>query len=110
MEIDQVLWNLLENAARHGTGDVSVTVTAERDAVRVEVADRGPGIDEAQLDLLFRPFQRGPSGAPGSGLGLAVARGFVVAHGGRIWAENRPEGGACFAFTLPLSGKPAVAA
>jgi two-component system, OmpR family, sensor histidine kinase KdpD len=110
VEIDQVVANLLENAVRHGRGEVSVVVQAGADAVRVEVSDNGPGILERDFPRLFRPFYRGGATVPGSGLGLAVARGFVLAHGGRMWGENRTEGGARFIFTLPLSGSPAVAA
>lgn len=72
----------------------------------VEVSDNGPGIPAGSLPRLFDAFYRAPSegGRPqGSGLGLAVAKGLVEAHGGRITAENRPEGGARFAFTLPVS-------
>jgi two-component system sensor histidine kinase KdpD len=80
--------------------------------VRIEVADNGPGIPAAVLPHLFKPFYRA-AGAPspqGSGLGLAVAKGLVEAHGGQIWAENRDEGGARFVFTLPLTERPAAAA
>ncbi len=56
---------------------------------------------------MFEKFYRGhPATARGAGLGLAICRGFVKAHGGRIWAENRPGGGAAFRFTIPLTGKP----
>ena len=82
--------------------------------MEIEVTDSGPGIPEDSLGEIFLPFYRatsGPAARPqGSGLGLAVARGLVEAHGGRIWAENRREGGARFVFTLPLSDRPAAAA
>jgi two-component system sensor histidine kinase KdpD len=74
----------------------------------VQIADHGPGIPTKDLERIFDKFYRvsrtssGNSGVRGSGLGLAVCRGLVEAHGGQIWAENRPEGGAIFQFTLPL--------
>ena len=106
VEIDQVLSNLIENAARHTPQGSRVVVTArvERGEAVVEVADDGPGIAIDAMDRLFKPFLRsaGRQGARGTGLGLAVARGLVEAHGGRIAVRNRPEGGALFAFTLPI--------
>jgi two-component system sensor histidine kinase KdpD len=106
VEIDQVLSNLIENAARHTPQGSKVVVTArvESGEAVVEVADDGPGIAIDAMDRLFKPFLRsaGRQGARGTGLGLAVARGLVEAHGGRIAVRNRPEGGALFAFTLPI--------
>ncbi|MCL4542063.1 MAG: ATP-binding protein [Chloroflexi bacterium] len=107
VEIDQVLSNLVENAVRYtppGTA-IEITVHVVGDVVQVEVADRGPGIPPEALPRLFDRFYRvETSGARphGTGVGLAVARGIVEAHGGRIWAERRHDGGACFVFTLPL--------
>lgn len=105
--VDQVLSNLIENAAKYTPPDAEIRVQARRaeGEVEVEVADRGPGIPPAALPELFEPFYRADGHGPrphGTGLGLAVARGLVEAHGGRIWAENRPDGGARFVFTLPL--------
>lgn len=106
VEIDQVLSNLLENAARHTRPGTSIVVSASIDGGQavVEVADDGAGIPKDDLDRVFEPFFRGPSGGTprGTGLGLAVARGLVEAHGGRISVRNRPEGGAAFRFTLPI--------
>src|SRR5439155_15632420 len=104
-QIDQVFTNLLENAALHtpASGPVVVRVVGAGDAVRAEVADRGPGLPLADRERLFRPFERGQTRARGSGLGLAIARGFVEAHGGRMWAEETPGGGATFCFELPAN-------
>jgi len=75
--------------------------------VSVEVADRGPGLPAGEAARVFEKFHRGGvARAEGVGLGLTICRGFVEAHGGRIWAENRLEGGARFRFTLPIDGTP----
>jgi len=103
-QIEQVVVNLLENAAVHTPPEAPIAVAAacEDDSVRVEIADRGPGIPAADRERLFGAFERGATGARGSGLGLAIARGFVEAHAGRIWVEDAPGGGARVVFTLPL--------
>lgn len=108
VEIDRVLSNLIENAVKHTPPGTEIRVSAGRadKEIRIEVADRGPGIPPAALPRLFEPFFRVEREGPrpkGTGLGLAVAKGLVEAHGGRIWAENRQGGGARFVFTLPLS-------
>jgi two-component system sensor histidine kinase KdpD len=113
IEIDEVLANLIENATKYTPpgSEITVRVTREDDDVRVEVADTGPGIPAEALPRLFEPFyrvQREGQTARGTGLGLAVAKGLVDAHGGHIWADNRSEGGASFVFTIPL-GEPAQA-
>lgn len=107
--IEQVLVNLLDNAAKYSPADAPIEVAARREdgAIVVEVADRGPGLHADDVERVFEKFYRGkrPLGR-GVGLGLAICRGFVEAHGGRIWATNRSDGGASFQFTLPLSGAP----
>ncbi len=105
--IEQVLVNLLENAAKHTPAGTPVRVAARAidRAVEVEVADRGPGIPEAEARRVFEKFHR-LSDVPGVGLGLAICSGIVGAHGGRIWVEPRDEGGSSFRFTLPLVGTP----
>ena len=113
VEIDEVLTNLIENAVKYTPpgSEIAILATRANDVVRVEVADRGPGIPPEALPRLFEPFyrvQREGQMARGTGLGLAVAKGLVEAHGGRIWAENRKESGASFVFTLPL-GQPGQA-
>jgi len=102
--VEQVFVNLLENAARHtpaGAG-VEVSARAEEKRVLVEVADHGPGLPLDALERVFEKFYHARSAAAGAGLGLAICRAVVEAHGGRIWAENRPGGGAIFRLALPL--------
>ena len=103
-QIEQVLTNLLENAALHTDAGTPVTARALRQngVVRVEVEDQGRGIPPTERERLFRPFERGQTRAPGSGLGLTIARGFVEAHGGKLWLENGSITGSRFVFTLPI--------
>jgi len=107
--IEQVIVNLLDNAAKH-TGSASpirILASATDQAVTVEVADRGPGLPAGDETRVFEKFYRGAgNGIQGTGLGLAICRGIIQAHGGRIWAQNLPEGGVAFLFTLPLTGSP----
>ena len=105
--IVQVLGNLLANAARHGSQSSVISVSAVRDGVHVavSVANEGRGIPAESLPLLFRKFSSVHSEEHGgdTGLGLAICKGIVEAHGGRIWAESEGPGfGARFTFTLPL--------
>lgn len=108
--LERVLYNLLSNALRHTPSDGSVAVRVEPRASEVEVAveDTGTGLPPDALENVFDRFwradqSRSKSSGSGSGLGLAIARGLVEAQGGRIWAENRPGGGARIAFTLPAA-------
>jgi two-component system sensor histidine kinase KdpD len=103
--IEQVLINLLENAVKHTPASSAIEVDAEvRDRdVQVEVADRGPGVSMGDQERVFEKFYRArETEGGGVGLGLTICRGIVRAHGGRIWVESRPGGGASFRFTLPL--------
>lgn len=107
--IHQVLFNLLDNAVRFTPAGGRVTVTAERrnGAVDVRVADTGPGIAPEHLPRLFERFYRvDPARSAregGTGIGLAIARSVVEAHGGRIWAESTVGKGSVFTFELPVA-------
>jgi two-component system, OmpR family, sensor histidine kinase KdpD len=107
--LEQVFVNLLENAAKHtppGT-PVELSAIASGTEVVVSVADRGPGVPAGQEEQVFEKFQRaGSTPGTGVGLGLTICRGIVAAHGGRIWVERRPGGGALFRFTIPIVGTP----
>jgi len=106
--LQRVLFNLLENAVAHAPSGGAVTLTAARDngVVRFEVADTGSGIAPDDAARVFDRFYRGGDGASrpagGAGLGLAIARAIVEAHGGRIWVANPGERGARLAFTVPV--------
>jgi two-component system, OmpR family, sensor histidine kinase KdpD len=108
--IEEVLINLLENAVKYTPAGSPITISARADneTVTVDVADRGPGLPPGEEARIFEKFYRSVGAPPGGGvgLGLTICRGIVQAHGGRIWAENRPNGGAVFRFTLPIEGTP----
>jgi two-component system sensor histidine kinase KdpD len=110
--IERVLCNLLENAGKYTPPGGTVAVSAERRGMWLDVAvtDNGPGLPPGQEEAVFEKFTRGEreSAKPGVGLGLAICRAIVGAHGGTIHAANRPEGGAAFVFTLPLGTPPAL--
>jgi two-component system sensor histidine kinase KdpD len=105
--IERVLVNLLENAAKYTPADAIVEVVAESagDAMRVTVADNGPGIRPGTEQEIFNKFSRGvrESATSGVGLGLAICKAIIEAHGGTISVTNRAERGAAFTFTLPAS-------
>jgi two-component system, OmpR family, sensor histidine kinase KdpD len=103
-QIERVLVNLIENALKYSADSdpVHVQVTTTAADVLVRVVDRGPGVRLADRERIFEPFQRGASdGVRGAGLGLAIARGFAEANGGRLWAESRTGQGAAFVLSLP---------
>jgi two-component system sensor histidine kinase KdpD len=105
--IQQVFLNLLENAMKYSSdgSPISLAASASKEGVLVEVADRGSGLERDDCQRVFEKFYRSSQqqSTGGVGLGLTVCRGIVEAHGGRIWAENRPDGGASFKFTIPLT-------
>ncbi len=122
IQIQQVLLNLMRNSTEAIAGDDahaihiatslqpirgSVTVKAARhshDEVLITISDTGPGLSDAQSHAIWEPFTSDKSS--GLGVGLSICKSIISAHGGRIWAENSSDGGACFHFTLPVaSGK-----
>jgi signal transduction histidine kinase len=107
--IHQVVANLLENAVRHSPedGDVVVAARGERDRVRIEVRDQGPGIPDEEAERVFERFYRGTAGLSregGTGLGLAIARWIVDLHGGDIRAEPNNPRGCRMVVALPGDG------
>jgi signal transduction histidine kinase len=113
--IEQVLGNLLDNAFRHAPRGGSIEAGARESGAAIElyVADDGPGIPDDELPHVFDRFYRGgldEPQSPGAGLGLAICREIVRAHGGTMRAANRPGGGTEFAFTLPRAAPAAVPA
>jgi signal transduction histidine kinase len=104
VRVQQMMHNLLTNAAKYGAPPVTVCAQPDgKDAVRVTVADAGAGVPDEVVPALFQEFSRGTRGAaPGAGLGLSVVRSLAVAQGGRAWYERRTCG-AAFAFTLPTA-------
>jgi two-component system sensor histidine kinase KdpD len=113
LQIDQVLTNLIENAVRYTPPESPIEVAAQyhNDEVLISVADRGPGIPVEDLERIFDKFYRvlndkhylSTGGTPtGSGLGLAVCKGLIEAHGGRIWAQPREGGGVVFCVAFPV--------
>jgi two-component system sensor histidine kinase KdpD len=108
VEIGQVIYNLVENATKYAPPDTEITLEVHRvsGALAISVRDQGPGVPPQSIPHLFDPFYRVMESRPrpqGLGLGLAIVRGLVEAHGGRVWIENRRGGGAQFTFTLPLT-------
>jgi signal transduction histidine kinase len=109
LRIEQVLDNLLENASRYSDpgSPIEVGLTADDDDALVKVTNRGDGIPAEELEQIFEPFYRGRSSRDrrvrGAGLGLAISRGIVEAHAGRIWAESADGETTTFTLTLPLA-------
>jgi K+-sensing histidine kinase KdpD len=106
--IEQVLANLIDNAVEYTPANTAIEISARRgeESVTVEIADHGPGLPQGTETRVFDKFFRADENRRGIGLGLAIARGIVEAHGGSITAANRRGGGATFRFTLPLVGQP----
>ena len=107
--MEQVLANLLVNAATHTPPGTTVEISARADGKELvlEAADRGPGLPAKELERVFDLFHRAPDAKPGgTGLGLAIVKGFVTAQGGRVQAANRTGGGAVFTIRLPVPEAP----
>lgn len=112
--LERVFCNLLDNAVKYAASGEAVSIAAEAadGCVQVAVEDRGPGIASGTEDAIFNSFNRGASvqAQRGVGLGLAICKAIIEAHGGTIRAENRPGGGARFVFALPAAAEGAYAA
>ncbi|WBG91107.1 two-component system sensor histidine kinase KdpD [Pantoea piersonii] len=110
--LERVLTNLIENSLKYAGNSAQRGIRAWRDGERLEIAvwDNGPGIADKDLTRIFDKFARGDkeSSVPGVGLGLAICKTIVESHGGRIWAENRIEGGVAFRLSLPLPPAPEI--
>jgi two-component system, OmpR family, sensor histidine kinase KdpD len=106
--IEQVLINLLENAIKYTppASPIDIAGRSGDNMLTISIADCGPGIPPGDEEQIFDKFYRANSAQGGVGLGLTICRAIVAAQGRRIWAANRPGGGASFTFTLPLDGKP----
>ena len=106
-KVEEILINLIDNAVKYSPPDapVEVRVSQEEDGLRIDVCDQGPGISPEDQAGLFQKFHRLPASKakdiPGTGLGLYIVRGFVEAHGGRVWLESEVGKGTTFSFTLP---------
>ncbi len=113
VKLTQVLRNLLDNAVKYSPNsekaiEIRLTVSSEREAV-LQVRDGGIGVKESDLPKLFqrqfRTQEAIDSGIGGSGLGLYISRQIIIAHDGRLWAENTPNGGLVVSLSLPLPDK-----
>jgi signal transduction histidine kinase len=111
--IEQVLHNLLDNAAKYSNpgSPIEVETTIRDQQVLISVKDHGDGIPSHEVERIFEPFYRGENsrrrGNRGTGLGLAICRGIVESHDGRLWVESKPGLGSTFFFTLPLAARDA---
>jgi signal transduction histidine kinase len=113
LALKRALTNLIDNALHHA-GDATISLSREEGGmIRMEVLDHGPGIEPSWLTQVFEPFvQLGRGGADvsqggGLGLGLAIARACIQAHGGELALENRPPAGLCAVVRLPAAPAPA---
>jgi two-component system sensor histidine kinase KdpD len=108
--IEQVLVNLVENAAKYTPRGLPIRIGARRvgEAIEVEVEDQGPGVPVDQREVIFDKFHRAVSGGHGMGLGLTICRGILTAHGGRVWCEQGAQGGSIFRFSLPSPEAPVL--
>ncbi len=105
--LTEVLANLIDNAAKYSPAESEIIIGVEvvGESLRLSVTDHGPGIAPGEAERIFDKFYRGTQlnhQAPkGTGMGLAIARGIVEAHSGKIWVESTPGNGATFVFTVP---------
>ncbi|MEY2954139.1 MAG: hypothetical protein RLZZ401_2226, partial [Pseudomonadota bacterium] len=105
--VAQLVSNLLDNALKYSEGDITLAVSAGGPGLTLSVKDRGPGIAEAQQQLIFEPYRRGDQAGPhGAGLGLALCREIAAAHGGSLALRSRTGGGSSFVVTLPVDPQP----
>jgi signal transduction histidine kinase len=105
--------NLVSNAIKYSPdgGTVRIALAQENDGARISVSDQGIGIEPQDLQRIFEPFRRAGASdrsIPGVGLGLAVTRRLILAHGGRIDVRSRPGAGSTFTVVLPSSVQPAI--
>ncbi len=110
--LEQVLINLIDNALKYSPADtpIEINATQEDKKIIVSVADYGRGILPAELEHVFEKFYRAADAIKisGTGLGLSICKGIIEAHGGTIWAANRPDGGARISFALPVVKQPVI--
>jgi signal transduction histidine kinase len=106
LRIERVIANLIDNALKYApeSAEIAVRMLADDRSVEISISDDGPGLPDADLELVFEPYRRAntASGPAGTGLGLYVSKKIVEAHGGRIGVESENGRGARFFFTLPL--------
>lgn len=105
--IEQVIVNILENAIKHApySSYIKISVHQEENNIVLKIADRGPGINSDEIENIFDKFYQSKKSVrndSGFGLGLAICKNIIMAHHGKIWAENRNEGGAIFCISIPL--------
>jgi two-component system sensor histidine kinase KdpD len=109
IQMEQVFTNLLQNSAKYAPVGSTIQLSArrqDREQILVRVSNEGPPVAANDLERIFDKFYRvtAPDKVSGTGLGLSICKGIIEAHGGRIWAENQPQGFA-FVFVLPLGGE-----
>jgi len=105
--LEQIVRNLITNAAKYGEGQVTIAAQASGSAIRLTVTDNGPGFSKGERERLFEIFYRSPTAArraSGAGIGLFVTQQLVKAMGGRIWADSPAQGGSEFSFEVPIFG------
>jgi signal transduction histidine kinase len=109
MRISQVLANLVNNAVKYSPQNTTITIETEKlssEHIKVSVVDEGMGIPREARSHVFEAFQqldRDRVGTQGAGLGLAICRGLIEAHGGKIWVDEHAGKGATISFTLPIA-------